>query len=314
MPFTVQSYRLSLAEVALSNSQQSDAVRTFSGIANSGKPFSYKGHRAIVDLADIQHKSTIPALIEHDRSRRAGVAQLSVSDDGLIISGHLLSNQHGKEIAADADEQFPWQLSAHIVPGKTEHLKPGQTAVVNGHTVTGPIMILRQNTVREVSFTPTGVDDKTTAVVLSDDGQSPQQNQPEYSMTLEEAIAEITKLKARIDALEKEKEGVEKERDQLKADEHKATIEAKLSEAGFKRDKDGKWQGISEKTLGILLSANSDDAVAIIADLKPAESVAIPQALLSEQYPPSTADSIKLSENPIVADAEKRAKAENHYI
>ena len=46
----------------------STAGRTFSGIANSGKPFVYQGRRAIVDMASLTLSDKVPALLLHDRN------------------------------------------------------------------------------------------------------------------------------------------------------------------------------------------------------------------------------------------------------
>lgn len=99
---------------ALSDNKANDSdnptVRTFSGIANSGKPFYQWGDASIVDLSDITFKDKLPALDEHARDKRCGVATLSVENHQLMVSGHLLSNECGQAVADDADEGFPWQL------------------------------------------------------------------------------------------------------------------------------------------------------------------------------------------------------------
>lgn len=312
------SFYLSFRCAALATRE--DTVRQFSGVANSGRPFMYEGKAAIVDLSDIAFKDKTPALIDHDRARRVGVAVLSVSAKGLEIHGTLLSNEHGKQIAADADEGFPWELSAHLQPRKIEQLAKGQSAKVNEQTVTGPMMILRHNTVREVSFTPTGVDSATAAVILADD-HSPNPITGESSMTLEEALAEIAKLKAKIADLERDNEkaagdkaDIEAQLADLQSDLHTKSVDAKLSEAGFKRSDDGKsFTGISEVTYKLLLSSDIKDSEAMIADLAPKAKATAPDALF-EETSASADEGVKLSDNPIVANAKARAKGENYYV
>ena len=274
-------------------SADNTALRTFSGVAHSGKPFVYKGKRAIVDLSTLTHKDAVPALLLHDRAARVGVGKLTIGADGLTISGTLLDNEHGKQVAAEADQGFPWQMSAHIDPARVESLPAGKTASVNGQTVTGPILILRDSDVREVSFTPTGVDKSTHATVLGDDDDPENPNPQEKTVTLEEALAEIAELKKEVEALKKSNEELAKEK-----------VDAQLSAAGYVKSKDGKgWQGLSAKTYEVLLAADDDTAKAMIADLAP-KNEQTAGWLMSETH----TDDNKPSGNALLDDAAARSK------
>lgn len=145
-----------------------DKVRTFKGVANSGKPFGYGGYQAVVDLAQLSHKASVPVLLEHSPVKMAGVCSLSVTADGLIAEGSLLSNEFGTQIAEAADQGFPWEMSVYAQAESYEELAAGAVLSVNGNEVTGPAVILRRCAIREVSFTAVGVDGETEAVVLSD--------------------------------------------------------------------------------------------------------------------------------------------------
>lgn len=147
----------------------STAGRTFSGVANSGKPFTYQGKRAIVDMASLTLSDKVPALLLHDRNQRVGFGRLSIKDNALMIDGQLLDNDHAKSIIKDADTGFPWQMSAHVNSDDSYELAEGQSVSVNGHTIQYPCTILKNAVIREVSFTPTGVDNHTSAVILSDE-------------------------------------------------------------------------------------------------------------------------------------------------
>jgi hypothetical protein len=144
-----------------------DGPRRFRGTAYTGAALSYYGYLMIVDLAGARLPSPCPVLEGHNRNQRRGVATLSSDGRALAIEGTLLGNDGARAIAADADDGFPWQLSVHAQPQGVEELATGTTAEVNGRTVTGPIDILRRVSIREVSFTPTGVDAGTSAEMLS---------------------------------------------------------------------------------------------------------------------------------------------------
>ena len=274
--------KLSAAQpVALAG--RADEVRTFKGTANSGKPFGYGGTQAVVDLEGLRHKASVPVLLEHSPVKMAGVCRLSVTADGLIAEGSLLSNEFGTQIAEAADQGFPWEMSVYAQAESYEELAAGAVLSVNGNEVTGPAVILRRCTIREVSFTAVGVDSETEAVVLSDGSPLPDIfKQPvELSMTPEEKKA-FDDLKAEVDTLKAEKAEAEKKLKEAEAAAKKSQVKAKLSAAGFKEDGDGKFQGLSEATLAVLLSADPEAAAAMIADLKPKAAADLPKVLLSD--------------------------------
>ena len=195
-----------------------DKVRTFKGVANSGKPFGYGGYQAVVDLAQLSHKASVPVLLEHSPVKMAGVCSLSVTADGLIAEGSLLSNEFGTQIAEAADQGFPWEMSVYAQAESYEELAAGAVLSVNGNEVTGPAVILRRCAIREVSFTAVGVDGETEAVVLSDGSPLPDIfKQPlELSMTPEEKKA-FDDPGGGVDALQAERAVAERRRKEAEA-------------------------------------------------------------------------------------------------
>lgn len=271
--------KLSAAQpVALAG--RADEVRTFKGTANSGKPFGYGGTQTVVDFEGLRHKASVPVLLEHSPVKMAGVCRLSVTADGLIAEGSLLSNEFGTQIAEAADQGFPWEMSVYAQAESYEELAAGAVLSVNGNEVTGPAVILRRCTIREVSFTAVGVDSETEAVVLSDGSPLPDIfKQPvELSMTPEEKKA--------FDDLKAEKAEVEQKLKAAEAENRKIRVKAKLSAAGFKEGEDGKFEGLSEATMTVLLSADPEAATAMIADLKPKAAADLPKVLLSDTPAP----------------------------
>lgn len=292
--------------------------REFSGTANSGLPFSYYGSMSVIDFENIQFKPVVAILHEH--TERAGVGSLKVdSEKGLLVSGHLLSNKWGQEVAKDSDEGFPWEMSVYAVVSRYEELLAGAKSVVNGNEVTGPLMIWRDCTIREVSFTAIGVDHNTSAKALS--GLLPQSLQEYEPMTPEEQTA-MDDLKKEVADLKKANADLQTANDALAAEKveaqkaaQEAEVDAQLSAAGFKRNDDGKgFAGVSSATYGALLSAKADDAKAMIADLKPGTSKpAVPDALLSDQTllnQPSAGAQL----SGLEADAKARAAKGASYV
>lgn len=295
--------------------------RKFSGVANSGKPFQSGGELVIADLSDVSYKSNVPALLLHDRAQRAGFGQLTVENHQLLVTGTLLDNQYGQMVAQESDAGFPWQMSVHISAKSTQQLGQNETAVVNGQTVTGPMIVMKDCSVFEISFTPTGVDNETSAIALSDDGTT-QTSTKETTMTPEEIAAlqkQLADQAEEIKTLKEEKADLEKEKAEAEAEAKAAAIDAQLSQAGFTKTEDGKgWNGVGAATVNILLSASPEDAKEMIGDLRaPGKQDSTPEWLLSEQHKPNGnggGQERQLSNNPMVANAEARAQVAKNYI
>src|SRR5690606_11281194 len=85
--------------------------RTFTGVAYSGEPIvdHWYWDRIIFDLDSMQIKGRIPALLEHCSKQRAGaINSHSINyEHGLVISGDLMSNEYGTQVAQDSDDGFP---------------------------------------------------------------------------------------------------------------------------------------------------------------------------------------------------------------
>lgn len=316
-----------LSEALLETSQASDnELRQFSGVANTGKPFDWYGQPTIVDLSGVTHLPNVPVLILHDPAKRCGFGELSLSDGVLKAQGSLLSNEHGKEVSADADEGFPWQMSARVDASKIEEIPAGEQVTVNDQALTGPIVILRQSRISEISFTPTGVDWETEARVLSARGatlsidRTPPTSK-ENTMTLEEALKKIQALEDEKAALEQKNEDLEGQVEALKKTAHKTEVDAQLSAAGFKRSEDGKtWEGLSEGTVNLLLSVDQAAAKGFIEDLAPKADASddadndVPSWLLSADDAKQQSGNMQLSKNPLVADAESRGSKDQGFI
>jgi len=173
--------------------------RRFSGVAYHGGliPKHWAWGDLVFDLDAIETRVPAPLLVEHDRAQRAGVIQsFAVGPDGLTVSGYLLDTETGRQIAAEADAGFPWQMSVHIEPGRIDEIPKGR-ATINGRDLEAPVTVFRSCVIREVSLTPTGADRHTRASIFSHRPQeapvADTQTHPEDGQTtaLEQRIAEL---------------------------------------------------------------------------------------------------------------------------
>lgn len=198
-------YCFQVGNLNVDQAQEGKKKRTFSGVAYSGEVITdhWYWDRIIFDLDSMQIKGRIPALLDHSTRQRAGAINSHSIDhqNGLTVSGDLMSNEFGTQVAQDSDDGFPWQMSVRIDPSAIEEIQAGASVTVNGKVHQGPITVFRGGRIREVSFCALGADDNTNAVAAS---HSPKQfNQPEDTdvTELEKAQAKITELEGQVNTL-----------------------------------------------------------------------------------------------------------------
>ncbi|ENW05735.1 hypothetical protein [Acinetobacter beijerinckii] len=224
-PISAYQFKTNLFDIE--KSTEEGKKRTFNGVAYSGEVIQghYYWGDVIFDLDTLQMKTPLGALIDHDTGRRAGVVRNFTKDNqgGLKVSGDLLSNKNGQEVAQDSDEGYPWEMSVYIVPGSIEEVDRGEVEV-NGKTLKAPITIFRNGVIREVSFCALGADDNTSAVAAS---HTPKQ----FNKQEDTDVTELEKEKAaRIEA-EQQRDAAQNELKQFKETkrtEDIATLEAEL--------------------------------------------------------------------------------------
>lgn len=197
-------YCFQVGNLNVDQAEEGKKKRTFSGVAYSGEVITdhWYWDRIIFDLDSMQIKGRIPALLDHSTRQRAGAINSHSIDhqNGLTVSGDLMSNEFGTQVAQDSDDGFPWQMSVRIEPSSVEEIAADKTVLVNGKTHQGPITVFRGGRIREVSFCALGADDNTNAVAAS---HSPKNfNQPEdTNVDLEQAKAKITELEGQVSTL-----------------------------------------------------------------------------------------------------------------
>ena len=198
-------------------------LRKFNGTAYSGEPIQghYYWGDVIFDLESMQIDTPLAALLDHDTGRRVGVVTQFTKDNetGLKVSGDLLTNAYGQQVASDSDEGFPWQMSVYIDPSSVEEVERGQV-VVNGRTLNAPITIFRGGRIREVSFCALGADDNTSAVAASHQSKTNQFKQEDTNVT------ELEQEKAARQKAEQERDAAQTELKQFKATKRTEDIAA----------------------------------------------------------------------------------------
>lgn len=144
--------------------------RRFSILAHTGQIVDRWFGRMVFDLEGMRvEKTSIPALRDHEAGRIVGYTDShSKNKAGLLLHGVVSqSTADGREVLALAEEGFPWQASIGVKSESITELKAGASMEVNGVTVEGPLYVVTQSTVQEISFCPLGADNNTAAIVMA---------------------------------------------------------------------------------------------------------------------------------------------------
>ncbi len=245
----------------------------FSGIAYGGGILKHPFWGEVAfDLGSIHSPQKLPMLIGHDRNMNAGFTTAISTDGQITVEGILLSNTHGQRVRDEAKQGFPWQMSVHIQPDDIEEVEAGHQ--INGHTFSRSGVIFRNSALREISFTPTGVDASTSASVFShSSGEEHHHQHEEQSMTEEE----IAVLKAENEALKA----------QFAAARAQA-IDALLAECGINEQSDAHREAMKSMT-----AEQFNSCAALLRELRGKEQKPatpnVPDALFHEHPAPDAA-------------------------
>ena len=221
-----------------------DERRKMRGVAYAGGVLSYYGDNIAIDLDSLKFDGKqIPLLRSHDRDRVVGYGHLMREGNALIVEGEMLNNDHASEITSAADDGLEWQMSVHIESRRTLTRNAGD--VVNGQAITvDEVTVLADGVIREVSFTPTGVDADTSARILSLSLKSNQE--PDMNKELEQQVA----------TLSAEKETLAAENETLKqqlAEQATAAKLAQLSALGVEGERAAKLAKADDDTFAALV-------------------------------------------------------------
>lgn len=225
-----------------------DERRKMRGVAYAGGVLSYYGDNIAIDLDSLKFDGKqIPLLRSHDRDRVVGYGHLMREGNALIVEGEMLNNDHASEITSAADEGLEWQMSVHIESRRTLTRNAGD--VVNGQAITvDDVTVLADGVIREVSFTPTGVDANTSARILS---LSLKPNpEPEMNKELEQQVA----------TLSAEKETLAAENETLKQQLAEQATAAKLAQLSA--------LGVEGERAAKLAKADDDTFVALVEQIQ----------------------------------------------
>ena len=126
-----------------------------------------------VDVGGIQFggRKRYPILEDHSWDKKIGVKSGKPSTENNVVRFDdikPLSNKDAQEFMQNLEDGFPYQASISVKPVKIEEYGEGEKAEVNGKTLKGPGIVLRNTKFREASVCVFGRDENTSVQSMSD--------------------------------------------------------------------------------------------------------------------------------------------------
>lgn len=156
----------------------------------------------VIDLMGVSWSGPIPILADHDATL-AGVAGAGEprieAGRRLVVTGTLAPGPAGDRIRELASAGVPLQASVGLSISRHRQVRPGDTATVNGQTITaapGGLLVVEAGVLREVSVLPLGADSTTTISVAARRGISMSINAFEHATVPADLKAERERIKA----------------------------------------------------------------------------------------------------------------------
>jgi hypothetical protein len=146
-------------------------LRKFKGTAYTGGAMRPPGfyRDIVVDFAGLNvPRQKQPILLQHDPVQIVGHSE-EVTVDGKVAVAGVVSGvgNAAAEVVGSSTNGFPWQMSIGASLEKVIAVDEGETVEVNGRKFTGPILVARKATLKEISFVANGADSKTSAKVAA---------------------------------------------------------------------------------------------------------------------------------------------------
>ena len=118
----------------------------------------------------------IPVRLEHKSNQGVGHTEKIAIFGGEIIAEGIISRDTSwaKDVAQSAKNGFPWQVSMGGPIHEAEYIPAGQKVTVNGKTFEGELYVVRNMTLKEISFVDIAADANTSATVEAQYDESPE--------------------------------------------------------------------------------------------------------------------------------------------
>ena len=146
--------------------QEGDKPVRCTGVAYSGGSFRqwWSALPCYVDLSGMRMAEQVCLMYDHDYDPECRLGVIEAKNDGktLTIDGEFDTGNILAQSIIRAGKKFDWQLSIGAENVKVERVDEGTVETINGNTVNGPALVVRESILREVSIVAIGADAKTS--------------------------------------------------------------------------------------------------------------------------------------------------------
>ena len=165
--FTLEGSNFSVPEIQAG--AQNEKVVKCAGTAYSGGSFRqwWSALPCYVDLAGMRLAEQICLIYNHEYTPECRLGIAEVKNDGKTLSfeGELDEENPLAKNIIRAGKIFTWQVSIGAENVKVERVDDGTVETINGNTVNGPALVVRESILREVSIVAIGADAKTSVEI-----------------------------------------------------------------------------------------------------------------------------------------------------
>ncbi len=146
--------------------QEGDKPVRCTGVAYSGGSFRqwWSALPCYVDLSGMRLAEQVCLMYNHDYDPECRLGVIEARNDGktLTIDGEFDTGNMLAQSIIRSGKKFNWQLSIGAENVKVERVDDGTVETINGNTVNGPALVVRESVLREVSIVAIGADAKTS--------------------------------------------------------------------------------------------------------------------------------------------------------
>ena len=146
--------------------QDGDKPVRCAGVAYSGGSFRqwWSALPCYVDLSGMRMAEQVCLMYNHSYDPECRLGVIEAKNDGktLTIDGEFDTGNMLAQSIIRAGRKFNWQLSIGAENVKVERVDDGTVETINGNTVNGPAIVVRESILREVSIVAIGADAKTS--------------------------------------------------------------------------------------------------------------------------------------------------------
>ncbi|MFO8014545.1 MAG: hypothetical protein R6X20_14700, partial [Phycisphaerae bacterium] len=127
-------------------------------------------HPVVVDLPGLAiERQDLPVRLDHNPRQGVGHTRRVAVEGGQVVAEGLVSRDTSwaRDVAKSGANGFPWRASIGAAVVEAEFVPQGNRVTVNGRTFDGPLHVVRQAVLKEISFVDSGADTGARARVAA---------------------------------------------------------------------------------------------------------------------------------------------------